>query len=104
MDECPEYILTNLPKELLLEAKELANNFDEQKYFSILDELFDYFDEKITLEEAIEQIKMNTRRFAKRQMTWFKRDHFIRWVRREKDAVRLVRNFLRNYSLPQYTS
>jgi tRNA dimethylallyltransferase len=42
-------------------------------------ELFDYFDEKITLEEAIEQIKMNTRRFAKRQMTWFKRTEDTSW-------------------------
>ncbi|RYD99006.1 MAG: hypothetical protein EOP54_05760 [Sphingobacteriales bacterium] len=42
-------------------------------------ELFDYFDEKITLPEAIEMIKMNTRRFAKRQMTWFKRTNGVEW-------------------------
>ncbi|RAR49069.1 tRNA (adenosine(37)-N6)-dimethylallyltransferase MiaA [Flavobacterium lacus] len=36
-------------------------------------ELFDYFDEKTTLEFAVEEIKKNTRRFAKRQLTWFKR-------------------------------
>lgn len=42
-------------------------------------ELFDYFDEKITLEEATAQIKMNTRRFAKRQMTWFKRTEGTSW-------------------------
>lgn len=35
-------------------------------------ELFDYFDGEITLEEAIELIKRNTRRYAKRQMTWFR--------------------------------
>lgn len=34
-------------------------------------ELFDYFDGLITLGEAIELIKRNTRRYAKRQMTWF---------------------------------
>lgn len=42
-------------------------------------ELFDYFEEKITLPEAIEQIKMNTRRFAKRQITWFKRTEGAMW-------------------------
>ena len=42
-------------------------------------ELFDYFDEKTTLEFAIEQIKMNTRRFAKRQLTWFKRNENTIW-------------------------
>lgn len=42
-------------------------------------ELFDYFDGKITLPEAIEQIKMNTRRFAKRQITWFKRTNGAEW-------------------------
>jgi tRNA dimethylallyltransferase len=35
-------------------------------------ELFDYFDTKISLDEATEQIKQNTRRYAKRQLTWFK--------------------------------
>jgi tRNA dimethylallyltransferase len=37
-------------------------------------ELFDYLDGKCTLEEAIADIKTDTRRYAKRQMTWFKRD------------------------------
>lgn len=42
-------------------------------------ELFDYFDQKTSLNEVIEQIKMNTRRFAKRQMTWFKRTENTTW-------------------------
>ena len=37
-------------------------------------ELFDYFDGITTLTEAIDKIKQNTRRFAKRQITWFKKD------------------------------
>lgn len=37
-------------------------------------ELFDYLDGKISLNDAVEQIKVHTRRYAKRQMTWFKRD------------------------------
>lgn len=42
-------------------------------------ELFNYFDNKSTLEEAIELIKRNTRRYAKRQLTWFKKDKEIEW-------------------------
>ena len=42
-------------------------------------ELFDYLDEKISLPEAVSQIKTNTRQYAKRQMTWFKKDAAIKW-------------------------
>ena len=40
-------------------------------------ELFDYFDGQISLDYAIELIKQNTRRFAKRQLTWFRKDDQI---------------------------
>jgi len=43
-------------------------------------ELFSYFDGKISLEEAINKIKQNTRRFAKRQISWFKRDENIQHI------------------------
>ncbi|MBE99596.1 tRNA (adenosine(37)-N6)-dimethylallyltransferase MiaA [Flavobacterium coralii] len=42
-------------------------------------ELFSYFDGDYSLETAIEEIKKNTRRFAKRQMTWFRRNEAITW-------------------------
>jgi tRNA dimethylallyltransferase len=42
-------------------------------------ELFDYFDGKCTLTEAIELIKVHTRQYARRQMQWWKRNHAIRW-------------------------
>ncbi|NOW97000.1 tRNA (adenosine(37)-N6)-dimethylallyltransferase MiaA [Mucilaginibacter sp. SG564] len=42
-------------------------------------ELFDYFDGKTSLEKAVEMIKQNTRRFAKRQLTWFRKDSSIHW-------------------------
>ncbi len=47
-------------------------------------EMFEYFDGKCTLEEAVELIKRNTRRYAKRQMTWFRRDGAIRWITPEE--------------------
>lgn len=43
-------------------------------------ELFDYFDGKINLHEAIELIKRNTRRYAKRQLTWFRRYENAVWI------------------------
>lgn len=42
-------------------------------------EIFDYLDGKWSLEEAIERIKGNTRRYARKQLTWFKRDPEVRW-------------------------
>jgi tRNA dimethylallyltransferase len=42
-------------------------------------ELFRYFEGEISLEFAIEEIKKNTRRFAKRQLTWFKRNEETKW-------------------------
>ena len=42
-------------------------------------EMFAYFDGDITFDEAVEQIKRNTRRYAKKQLTWFSRDSSIRW-------------------------
>jgi tRNA dimethylallyltransferase len=42
-------------------------------------EIFDYLDGKISLEEAIRNIKTNTRQYAKRQMTWFRKDAAIKW-------------------------
>ena len=43
-------------------------------------ELFDYFDKKIVLKNAVELIKQNSRHYAKRQMTWFKKDKEMFWV------------------------
>ena len=43
-------------------------------------ELFAYFDGNCTLDEAIEQIKIHTRQYAKRQMTWLRKDTSYQWV------------------------
>jgi len=48
LESCPKYTLTNLPKEILIEVRELANNFEEQKYNVILDELFKYTKNNLT--------------------------------------------------------
>lgn len=65
---------------LLQEAQELFPNKQLNALQTVgYRELFDYFEGNNSLEIAIEQIKMNTRRFAKRQMTWFKRTENVNW-------------------------
>lgn len=53
-------------------------------------ELFDHFEEITTLDFAIEEIKKNTRRFAKRQLTWFKRTGNVKWFDFETDRNIIV--------------
>ena len=43
-------------------------------------EIFEYLDNKCTIEEAIERIKGNTRKYARKQLTWFKRDPNVKWL------------------------
>lgn len=64
--------------------EEEARKFESHKTYYTLQtvgysEWYDYFDGKINREEAIELIKRNTRRYAKRQLTWFRRDQEIKW-------------------------
>ncbi|MFP4525258.1 MAG: tRNA (adenosine(37)-N6)-dimethylallyltransferase MiaA [Bacteroidales bacterium] len=68
---------------------EEARNLHQFKHLNPLNtvgykELFDYFDGKIPFKEAIRLIKRNSRRYAKRQMTWFSRDPEIKWFNSEQ--------------------
>jgi tRNA dimethylallyltransferase len=65
---------------LLAEAEKLFPNKDLNALQTVgYRELFDYFEGKISLDFAIEEIKKNTRRFSKRQITWFKRSENAIW-------------------------
>jgi tRNA dimethylallyltransferase len=59
-------------------------------------EIFDYFDNKINLETAINQIKRNTRHFIRRQMTWFRRYNDIKWfdAEQKKDIMCYIEKFI----------
>jgi tRNA dimethylallyltransferase len=57
-------------------------------------ELFDFFDGKITKDKAIELIKRNTRRYAKRQITWWSKDKEIRWF--GADNVNKIIDFIKD--------
>ena len=66
---------------LIEEAKELYPHRDFNALNTVgYKELFKYFDGELSKYEAIEEIKKNTRRFAKRQQTWFNKDKEIKWV------------------------
>ena len=76
---------------LVDEAKRLYENKNLNALQTVgYRELFDYFEDKISLTFAIEEIKKNTRRFAKRQMTWFKRTDNIHWFDYKTDPEEIV--------------
>ncbi|WP_119790090.1 tRNA (adenosine(37)-N6)-dimethylallyltransferase MiaA [Flavobacterium anhuiense] len=58
-------------------------------------ELFSYFDGEFTLPFAIEEIKKNTRRFSKRQLTWFKRNENTKWFDYALDRKEII-NYIEN--------
>jgi len=65
---------------LLAEAKVLFQNKELNALQKVgYRELFSFFDGEFTLDFAIEEIKKNTRRFSKRQLTWFKRNEATKW-------------------------
>jgi tRNA dimethylallyltransferase len=53
-------------------------------------ELFDYFDGKISTERAVELVQQNSRHYAKRQLTWFKKDAAINWMQAGEQAVKSI--------------
>ena len=65
---------------LLKEAKQMLPYRNENALNTVgYKELFNYFDDVWSLEEAVERIKGNTRRYARKQLTWFKRDKLMKW-------------------------
>lgn len=62
-------------------------------------EFFDYFDGRMTLEDTVDKIKKDTRHFAKRQLTWFRREKEVIWLNKkeyeqEKDLLDSVLNII----------
>lgn len=81
---------------LVSEAEKLVKNKELNALQTVgYRELFDYFEGKTTLEFAIEEIKKNTRRFSKRQLTWFKRTENATWfdyLTDRKDIINFIEN------------
>jgi len=55
-------------------------------------EIFSFINNKCTLQEAVEKIKQNTRRFAKRQLTWFRKDKNTKWF--EPQEIEEIKTFI----------
>jgi tRNA dimethylallyltransferase len=83
---------------LMAEAEKLFPNKDLNALQTVgYRELFDFFEDNYSLEFAIEEIKKNTRRFAKRQLTWFKRMDNVKWfdyLTDVKEIIKFVNNSL----------
>lgn len=79
---------------LLEEVKELYSNKNLNALQTVgYRELFDYIDGTSNLQLAVEEIKKNTRRFAKRQMTWFQRTESAQWFDYQTDPQEII-NFI----------
>ncbi len=84
---------------LLREVKSLVERGYDRELVPLktvgYEELFDYLGGKCSLERAIELAKRNTRRYAKRQLTWFKQDKEIHWF--EVETLKLIDKIVEEY-------
>lgn len=108
------YIALELPRDVLYER--INSRVDEMLVNGLLEEavtlwpfrelnalqtvgykeLFDYLDGNISLDKAVDSIKKNTRRYAKRQMTWFRKQPHVHWVNvlQIDKAITIANDFL----------
>jgi len=71
---------------LLKEAEQMYKTRDLNALNTVgYKELFEYFDGRWPLEEAVERIKGNTRRYARKQLTWYKKDPDIKWFHPDQE-------------------
>ncbi len=91
------YKRINLRVDKMLEAGllEEVKKLEEHKHLNALQtvgykELFLYLEGRCSLNEAVEEIKKNTRRFAKRQLTWYRKNQNILWVDHNADLTAVI--------------
>ncbi len=87
-----------IKKGLLKEVRMLVKKYGpDQTAFDAIGyrEIISYLYRQLTLKEATELIKRNTRDYARRQLTWFKKDKRIHWIKAPKQAEKLISNFLK---------
>jgi len=90
-----EMIKEGLPDEV----KKLVKKYGEKQIaFDAIGykEIISFLKKEISLAQASDLIKKNTRAFAKRQMTWFRKDKEINWIEKESDALKLAGKFLKD--------
>jgi tRNA dimethylallyltransferase len=78
----------------LLEEVELLIPFQQNNALQTVGykEIFAFYNNECTLEKAVENIKQNTRRFAKRQLTWFRKDKNTTWF--EPHQISEIKTFI----------
>jgi len=78
--------------------KGISKEFLKRKAIGYAD-IIDYLEGKISIEKAIENIKKKTRNYAKRQLTWFKKEKDIKWFSPDNifEIEKLIENWLKNY-------
>ncbi len=90
-----ERVDTMIAKGLVAEAQALFPKKELKPLQTVgYQELVSYFEQQTTLPEAIEKIKQNSRNYAKRQMTWFRKDEEVKWFDTNESTTFL--NFLSN--------
>ena len=93
-----------IEKGLIDEVKSILNRGFEKSINSLntvgYKEIIQYLDFEISLDKAIELIKRNTRRYAKRQMTWFNADNRIEWhqIKDEEDLIKLAEIIAKDFN------
>jgi tRNA dimethylallyltransferase len=100
-DRINQRVDSMLNEGLLAEAEKLYPNKELNALQTVgYRELFSYFDGEFSLPFAIEEIKKNTRRFSKRQLTWFKRKENTKWFDYQTERKEII-EYIDNQSLEQ---
>jgi tRNA dimethylallyltransferase len=96
-----EQMKQGLESEVRRIYEELSQKLPEEKIWQLpsmsgiyYQEFKGYFEGKIDLAEVIKLSKLHNRQYARKQMTWFKRDKRIQWVTKFEEAEELIKNFL----------
>lgn len=97
-----DIMLKNGLLEEVIKLKEMGYTSDMQSMKGIgYKEILDYLDVKISFDKAIEMIKQGSRNYAKRQLTWFRKDNRVNWIDKEffKDEEEIVEYIRREINL-----
>ena len=83
-------------KNLVSDGKELSKTASQALGYK---QIISYIEGENTLEEAIESAIASTRRFARRQEKWFRRDPRIQWMEMQKDPLELLEEVIKVFDL-----
>lgn len=91
-----ERVLQMVGKGLIEEARRMLPNRNENALNTVgYKEMFKYFDGEIPVEEAIRQIQSHTREYARKQLTWYKKDPTVNWYNLSDKTI-TTRNIIEN--------